>query len=177
MRIAGLVLVVLAAAALGGAASSGAAAGAETFTIYSTPTRAQFMNHADDRLRGMTINPFNVKTKTLVIVTKGKEKGNGPFPGDDVLYSFNLFSGSKLNQRAGAAMFTCYYDFLKHAICDAYFELKDGLLLASGSVGFTTKRFTLSVTGGTGKYFGRGGQVSAHSAAQNAERFDVRLTR
>ena len=100
--------------------------------MYAVATTAQFMNHADDRLRGMSTNPFNVNTRALVIITKGQEKGNGPFPGDDILYSFKLYSDPKLPNANGSAMFTCYYNFVKRATCDSYFELDGGLVLASG---------------------------------------------
>jgi hypothetical protein len=152
-----------------------AAATGEKLTIYAVATTAQFMNHADDRLRGMSTNPFNVKTQVLVITAQGKEKGNGPFPGDDILYSFKLYAGPKLDKRAGSAMFTCYYNFVKRATCDSYFELDGGLLLASGQVVFNGKRFTLSITGGTGRYIGALGELRAAPAARNAERLELRL--
>jgi hypothetical protein len=147
----------------------------QTETVYAVATTAQFMNHADDRLRGMSTNPFNVKTEALVITTKGKEKGNGPFPGDDILYSFRLYAGPKLGKLLGSAMFTCYYNFVKRATCDSYFDLEGGLLLASGQVVFNGNRFTLSVTGGTDNYLGALGEVSATPAAKNAERLELRL--
>ncbi len=112
-----------------------------------------------------------------MIITKGKEKDNGPFPGDDVLYSFKLYSNAAATQKSvGSAMFTCYYDFVKHAICDAYFELHDGVLLASGGVEFNSKKFPLSVGGGDGKYLGATGQVEAAVAADNAQRLDFLIT-
>jgi len=144
-------------------------------TVYAVATTAQFMNHADDRLRGMSTNPFNVNTRALVITAKGQEKGNGPFPGDDILYSFKLYSDPKLEKRTGSAMFTCYYTFVKRATCDSYFELDGGLVLASGRVVFNGTRFTLGVSGGTGKYLGTLGEVRASPAARNAERLELRL--
>jgi hypothetical protein len=147
----------------------------KTVTLYAVPASAQFMNHADDRLRGMTTNPFNVSTEALVIVTKGSEKKAGPFPGDDVLYSFKLYKDAKAQHPAGSAMFTCYYNFAKRALCDSYLELDRGLVLASGPVTFDAKRFVLSVTGGTGPYLGALGQVNAAPTASNAERLDLVL--
>src|SRR6202012_393437 len=96
----------------------------------------QFMNHADDRLRGMSTNPFKLKAQVKILNADGKEKGNGPFPGDDILYGFNLFSDTAHKQSAGTAMFTCYYAFNKQATCDSYFDLAQGLVLASGQVPF-----------------------------------------
>jgi hypothetical protein len=109
-----LAVAVVVAGILAGAALPAAAD--KKFTLYAVATTAQFMNHADDRLRGMTTNPFNIaKAQALVITTKGKEKGNGPFPGDDILYSFELYSDPQLRKRAGSAMFTCYFSFAKRA--------------------------------------------------------------
>ena len=163
----------LLAATVAGSARAGSSA--EKLTVYAVATTAQFMNHADDRLRGMSTNPFNVKSQGLVLKTNGKEKGNGPFPGDDILYSFKLYGDPKLRKRAGAAMFTCYYTFVKRATCDSYLELDGGVLLASGQVVFNGTRFVLSVSGGTDSYLGAGGEVRASPAAKNAERLELRL--
>jgi hypothetical protein len=173
MRLFFLVGAVLVGAAVGGSAR--AAAAPEKQTLYAVATTAQFMNHADDRLRGMSTNPFNVTAKGIVIVTKGKEKGNGPFPGDNILYSFKLYGDPKLEARAGRAMFTCYYTRVKRATCDSYFELNGGVVLASGAVAFNGTRFMLSVSGGTGRYVGALGDVRASPAARNAERLELRL--
>jgi hypothetical protein len=155
--------------------SAQAAATKRHMTIYALATTAQFMNHADDRLRGMSTNPFNVTTRAIVINAKGQQKGNGPFPGDDILYSFKLYSDPKLRKQTGSAMFTCYYTFVKRATCDSYFELDGGLVLASGRVVFNGKVFTLGVSGGTGKYLGATGEVKASPAARQAERLELRL--
>jgi hypothetical protein len=173
------VLSLLGAVLLAGAVANPvqAASGGKKFTVYAVPTTAQFMNHADDRLRGMTTNPFNIRSQGLVIATNGKEKGNGPFPGDDILYSFKLYGDPRLANLAGLAMFTCYYTFAKRATCDSYFDLGSGLVLATGQVVFDGTRFTLGVSGGTGSYLGALGEVRASPAARNAERLEVRLVR
>jgi hypothetical protein len=139
------------------------------------PVSAQFMNHADDRIRGMTNNPFDVQSRDLVIVTKGAEKGNGPFPGDDVLYSFGLRDLGSAGKRVGAAIFTCYYLFLKRATCDAYLDLPGGTLLASGTVAFDASAFTLDVSGGTGRFLARGGALVGRPAGGD-ERLEITLT-
>jgi hypothetical protein len=170
LTLAGAVLLVSVAVA-----AAPAAVPRPQLTVYAVATSAQFMNHADDRLRGMSTNPFNVKTQALVIATNGKEKGNGPFPGDDILYSFKLYGDPKLATRAGSAMFTCYYTFVKRATCDSYFELNGSVLLASGQVKFNGTRFTMSVTGGTGKYLGALGEVRATPKSLRAERLQISL--
>ena len=118
-----VVVMALVVAAGGGEAR---AAGQVRLTIFAVPATVQFLNHADDRLRGMSTNPFNV-AKSLVIVSGGVEKGNGPFPGDDVLYNFRLYSSPAQKRRLGSAIFTCYYNFSKDAICNSYFDLNHGL--------------------------------------------------
>lgn len=176
-----LVLAVLAlaaglAAAVTASAAPRAARAQQAFTVFAVPATVQFMNHADDRLRGMSTNPFNLKAEAVIIEANGKEKGNGPFPGDDILYGFKLFADEKRTKPVGAAMFTCYYQFAKRATCDSYFDLAKGVLLASGQVPFNAKKFVLGVTGGTHAYFGGIGQVDSTPAAGNAQRFVVHVT-
>jgi hypothetical protein len=50
---------VLLATALPAAAASGTARATQKLTVYAVPATVQFMNHADDRLRGMSANPFS----------------------------------------------------------------------------------------------------------------------
>jgi hypothetical protein len=162
------------AAGLIGASAVRAADAKKNLTVYAIPTTVQFMNHADDRLRGMSTNPFN-QAKAIVITAGSNEKADGPFPGDDILYSFRLYTSPAQKQQVGAAVFTCYDDFLKHAICNAYFDLDAGVVLASGSVAFNNPHFTLGVTGGTRTYLGALGQVNSVPARKNAQRFDLAL--
>jgi len=167
---------VLLAAFLAATAASGASRASQKLRVYAVPTTVQFMNHADDRLRGMSTNPFNLKAETVILGANGKEKGNGPFPGDDILYAFKLFADAKRTKLVGTAMFTCYYGFAKRATCDSYFDLAKGLLLASGQVRFGGTHFTLAITGGTHAYFGALGQVNSAPAARNAQRFDLEVS-
>jgi hypothetical protein len=168
--------IVLLATALPAAAASGASRVSHKLTVYAVPTTVQFMNHADDRLRGMSTNPFNLKAETAILNANGKEKGNGPFPGDDILYAFKLFADTKRTKQTGTAIFTCYYGFKKRATCDSYFDLAKGLLLASGQVPFGATHFTLGVTGGTHTYLGALGELQSVPAARNAQRFDLQVT-
>jgi hypothetical protein len=168
--------VVLVAAALLVARASGASSASQKLTIYAVPATVQFMNHADDRLRGMSTNPFKLKSEAVILGQGGKEKGNGPFPGDDILYGFKLFADAKRTKPVGAAMFTCYYQFVKRATCDSYFDLHKGLLLASGQVRFGATHFRLGLIGGTHSYLGALGQVDSTQATGNAQRFDLSVT-
>jgi hypothetical protein len=168
--------VVLLATALPAAAASGSTRATQKLTVYAVPATVQFMNHADDRLRGMSTNPFKLKAQAAILNANGKEKGNGPFPGDDILYSFKLFADAERTRPSGTAIFTCYYGFGKRATCDSYFNLSRGLLLASGQVPFGNTHFVLGVTGGTQGYLGALGQLNAAPAARNAQRFDLQVT-
>ena len=103
--------IVLLATALAVPAASGASQASQKLTVYAVPTTVQFMNHADDRLRGMSTNPFKLKSDAVIIGANGKEKGYGPFPGDDILYGFKIFSDAKRTKPIGTAMFTCYFQF------------------------------------------------------------------
>ena len=168
-------VIVLLATAFPITAASGASRASQTLRVYAVPTTVQFMNHADDRLRGMATNPFKFKAEAVILGTNGKEKGLGPFPGDDILYSFKLFADAKRTKPAGTALFTCYYEFAKRATCDSYFDLDKGLVLASGQVRFGVTHFTLGITGGTKAYFGALGQVDSVPAVKNAQRFDLQV--
>ncbi|MES1246325.1 MAG: hypothetical protein ABUS54_01475 [Actinomycetota bacterium] len=171
-----LAALVLLTATVAAAGASAAPTTALKLRVYAVPATVQFMNHADDRLRGMSTNPFNIKAETVILGKNGKEKGNGPFPGDDILYGFKLFGDAKRAKPLGTAMFTCYYAFHKQATCDSYFDLDGGLLLASGQVAFGGKQFTLGITGGTKAYLGALGQVDSAPASGNAQRFDLHVT-
>jgi hypothetical protein len=171
-----LAAVVFVAVPLSATAASGTSGLSKKLRVYAVPTTVQFMNHADDRLRGMSTNPFNLKAETVILGANGKEKGNGPFPGDDILYAFKLFADGKRTRPVGTAMFTCYYGFGKRATCDSYFDLAKGLLLASGQVLFGKTHFTLGITGGTNAYFGALGEVHSMPASGNAQRFDLQVT-
>jgi hypothetical protein len=169
-------VVALLATALPAATASGSARATQKLTVYAVPATVQFMNHADDRLRGMSTNPFNLKAQAAIFSDNGKEKGNGPFPGDDILYAFKLFADAKSTQPTGTAIFTCYYGYGKRATCDSYFDLTKGLVLASGQVPFANTHFTLAVTGGTKTYVGALGQLSSVAAGKNTQRFDLEVT-
>jgi len=168
--------VTLLAASLLATAASGASQASHTLRVYAVPNTVQFMNHADDRLRGMATNPFKFKSESVILNDNGKEKGLGPFPGDDLLYTFKLFHDAKLAKPAGTALFTCYYEFAKRATCDSYFDLPKGLVLASGIVKFGQTRFVMGITGGTRAYLGALGQVNSTAVAKDAERFDLHVT-
>lgn len=177
-----LALVLLAGAALFAAgvtvSSAEAATSQKTLTLYAVASKYQFIDHADDRARGLVKNPFNADIKQLDPKAREYEKGKGPYPGDDALFTFKLYSDASLKKRVGSAVYECVYNFNKHAMCNADFDLSNGSsLFAAGPIDFNSPDFALAVTGGTGKYLGAHGQVSDGSKVQaaNTHRVDFQL--
>ncbi len=161
---------------LGVALTSGSAgAVARGLTIYARATQVQFVDHSDDRSRGAGSNPFGVDTKAVVPLTKEKEKGKGPFPGDNALYRFKLYSDPGLTRSAGTAVYSCTFNFVRHALCDAEFDLKSSTITASGPADFTSQHFTLAITGGDNRYLGARGQVTSAPAAKNTHRLEFTI--
>jgi len=154
-------------------ASGAAASGTRAVTIYSVATGVQYINTADDRARGHANNPLDPATNKLAPKSSGK--GNGPFAGDVAIYALTLYGTPNLKRPTGSAVYTCYFNYDRHALCKAYFKLKGkGTLVASGPVDFQSSRFTIVVTGGTNAYFGVRGQIQA-VAGQSSSKVDFKL--
>jgi hypothetical protein len=154
--------------------SGAGAAGTRVVTVYSVATGLQFINTADDRARGHVNNPLDSAANRLR--PKSSDKGNGPFAGDVAIYSLLLYSNATLKQRAGTAVYTCFFNYNQRALCKAYYKLKGGgTLVASGPVDFKTSKFTIVVTGGTNKYLGVRGEADVAAAKRNAQRIDFKL--
>jgi hypothetical protein len=149
------------AGGVGSAAANPTAAGATRMTLYSVAIAQQFMNTQDDRQRGVGSNPFG-NYKDITPTTKPKT--NRPYPGDYTLLSFDIFGNDHLKKRVGKATLTCQFAFEQRAICKAVYELDEGTINGVGVVDFTKPRFALVVTGGSGTYFGRKGDVSSKPA-------------
>jgi hypothetical protein len=155
------------------AGSAGAGRSARGLTLYSVATQEQFLNHADDRQRGTGNNPFgNFKAPTATT----REHNKGPFPGDQALFQFKVFSGPDLKKLAGTAVFTCNYNFNRHGFCDATYELTGGTLVGAGALDFNAKNFSLVITGGTGKFRALTGNLVASPAARGAQRLVIALS-
>ena len=162
------VIVVGLALAACAASSAGAARSAGSLTIYSIPIHEQFLNHSDDRARGVGNNPFGGFKDTLGPV--GKETAsNGPFPGDRSIFTFAIFKTSNLQSRIGSATLSCEYVYDRYAFCNAAYVLPDGKLLGTGYFSFNAKTFSISVTGGTGKYAGATGTLQASPAVHHQQ--------
>jgi hypothetical protein len=127
----------------------------------------QFVNNADDRTRGIGNNPFgNFNDSAPVTKT-----GSGPFPGDEALFSFNLYTNVDRKTKAGSAIFRCYYNFSKNAFCDVSFQLTGkGTLTAVGAFNFNATQFNLAVTGGYGGYANARGVVAESPGAKHSQR-------
>jgi hypothetical protein len=155
-RIAGAAVVVIEMLALLVAAHpSPAAIPDHHIVMYAVTTRAQFINEADDIIRGDAVEPFNIDVKTI----PPKPNGTGVLPGNSADFAFTVYSDPGLKKRVGTGSYTCRYGFKQRAICDAYFAVNGASLSASGLVDFTRSTFTLPMTGGTGRYVGVGGEV------------------
>jgi hypothetical protein len=160
----------LAAGALSAAAvvPSARAAGKKTLVLYATAEQEQYVNNSDSLQRGEGNNPFGNYKDLEPLANKN---ANGPFPGDEALFSFNLYTGPTLKQRAGTALFTCQYNFNKNAFCDASFQMtKGGTLIASGAFNFTASKFSLAITGGYGAYVNKHGSLTDVPSANHAQK-------
>jgi hypothetical protein len=168
-------LAIAALATAAGASAAGhAAKDAQTLSLYSLATEEQFVNNADDRQRGRGNNPFgNYKDLTAT----SKENGNGPFPGDQALFKFAVYSSNALKKSVGTAVFTCTYNFDRNAFCDAVYTLKGGSLIGAGAFNFDAGRFSIAITGGTGKYRSANGDLQATPAKNKAQHLTIVLTR
>jgi hypothetical protein len=151
--------------------------GNRVVTIYSVATGLQYINTADDRARGKVNNPLD--SAAIKLWPKSTGSRGGPFAGDVAIYAIKLYSCPTLKRPAGSGVYTCYFNYDRHALCRAYYKFTaGGTLVASGPIDFETSKFTIVVTGGTMKYLGVRGEVKvarAARAARNAQRIDFKL--
>lgn len=158
-----------------GLVSRAGAADRRIVTIYSVASGLQYINTADDRARGRVNHPLPDSATKLWPKSTG---GGGPFAGDVALYSMKLFTNKTLKRRAGTAVYTCYFNYDRHALCQAYYKLTDlSTLVASGPIDFNTNGFTIVLTGGTKRYLGVRGEVKVTPAARQAQRVDFEMVR
>jgi hypothetical protein len=170
--------LVLASMSVPGAGAAGNRVSAtRVLTVYSVATGLQYINTADDRARGHVNNPFDGATNKLA--PKISTSGEGPFAGDIAVYSIDLYSNPTFETRAGSGVYTCFFNYDQHALCQAYYKLRAGAtLVASGPIDFKTSGFTIVLTGGTKTYLGVRGEVNVAAARkQHAQRIDFELIR
>jgi hypothetical protein len=162
----GVVVASVVAAGAGAAPQRG-------LTVYSVATGLQYINTADDRARGQVNNPLDSTANKLAPKSSGSK---GPFAGDIAVYALRLFGNSELTRPAGTAVYTCYFNYDRHALCQTYYKLKaGGTLVASGPIDFNKSSFTIVVSGGTKRYLGVRGEAKVVAAQGNAQKIDFRL--
>ena len=167
-----LAVLALAALVAGRAAATGGAL-PHDLTIFTVASDVQFINTADDRARGAINNPFDAATNKLR--PKASGSGDGPFPGDVVVFNFDLYGKLPVKKKIGSASYTCYFNYTGHALCQAYYQLHGGTLTAAGPVDFNATTFKLVVTGGTNGYLAARGQVTSVKSKDNAQRVHFRM--
>ena len=150
------------------------AAGHRVLTVYSVATGLQYINTEDDRARGKVNNPLDSAANKLWPRSSGS--GSGPFAGDVAVYAVKLYSNPTLKRPAGSGVYTCYFNYDRHALCRAYYKFTaGGTLVASGPIDFKSSGFTIVVTGGTTKYLGVRGEANVAAAPRHAQRIDFKL--
>jgi hypothetical protein len=152
--------LVFASVSVAGAGAVGNRASSKrVLTVYSVATGLQYINSADDSARGHINNPLDSTNNKLA--PKGSGGGDGPFAGDIAVYSVDLYSDLTLKRHAGSGVYTCYFNYDQHALCQAYYKPSaGGTLVASGPVDFNASGFTIVITGGTNTYLGARGEVN-----------------
>jgi hypothetical protein len=144
-----------------------------SFVFYAKPTRAQFINHADDRAKGDIANPFNADVlPTPPNANSGKK---GARAGDNALFTLKLYSDARLTHAVGTAAYSCTVNFGQQAICEGQFDLTRGTMIALGPADLRSGELVLPVTGGTGRYAGAHGQLTSTSASSKTNTQIVRF--
>jgi hypothetical protein len=152
-------LVFASVSVAGAGRTTGKRASSRVLTVYSVATGLQYINSADDSARGKVNNPFDPATNKLA--PKGSGGVDGPVAGDIAVYSVDLYSDLTLKRHAGKGVYTCYFNYHQHALCQAYYKPSaGGTLVASGPVDFNASGFTIVITGGTNRYLGARGEVN-----------------
>jgi hypothetical protein len=170
-------LVVASVSVAGAGATAKPVSAKRVLTVYSVATGLQYINSADDSARGRVNNPLPGTANALAPKNGSSGSGDGPFAGDIAVYSVDLYSDPTLKRHAGSGVYTCYFNYDQHALCQAYYKPKaGGTLVASGPVDFKTSGFTIVVTGGTNAYLGARGEVNVGPAMKkNTQKVDFEL--
>src|SRR5262249_59660013 len=87
----GALAALVAVAAAAAVPTARAATHGRSFFVYAKPTRVQFVNHADDRARGLKSNPFNADI-VLPPPPKANAGKKGGRAGDNAIFAFQLYS-------------------------------------------------------------------------------------
>jgi hypothetical protein len=144
-----------------------------SFVVYAKPTRAQFVDHNDDRARGDFTNPFD--PDTLPTPPNANSAKKGARAGDNGLFSFKLYSDLNLTRPIGDANYSCTFNFAEEAICEANFRLNGGTMIAMGPAMLDGSDIIIPVTGGTGSYAGAHGQMESRPAGNEKNTHIIRF--
>ena len=139
-----------------------AATQGRSFVVYAKPTRAQFINHADDRERGDIKNPFDPDTAANTSERQLREEGS-PGRRQRALQPQAVFRPQPHASRR-------HRDLLLHVQLRPGSDLR-GQLHAQrrnhdrdGPSDLDGSTIVLPVTGGTGRYAGAHGQLTSTSS-------------
>ncbi len=155
------------------APTSSPATQGRSFVVYAKPTRAQFVDHNDDRKRGDFKNPFD---PDLLPTPRNANSGKkGARAGDNALFSFKVYADAKLTRPIGDAIYSCTFNFAEEATCEANFTLTGGSMTAMGPTMLDDSIILLPVTGGTGEYSGARGQFSARASGSKSNTQIIRF--
>jgi hypothetical protein len=135
-------------------------------TLYPVATQEQYINDADDRLRGKGNNPFGNFKDTLPNIISG----HPPFVGDESIFKFDVFTDSSLKTSAGSATLTCRYYFKQSQFCDVLYQLNGGTIYGDGAFGYSADSFAIAVTGASGKYSGLTGIIQVTPGPSHSQR-------
>jgi hypothetical protein len=161
-RLPAALAAVALAAAVAVPVTQAASQAKRSFVFYAKPTKAQFINHSDDRARGNFTNPFADVLPTPKNANSGKP---GARAGDNAIFTLKLYSDARLTRLVGNASYSCTVNFGGQAICEGQFQLNaGGTMIALGPADLKTGDLVLPVTGGTGRYAGAHGQLTSTSA-------------
>jgi hypothetical protein len=144
-----------------------------TLTTYSKPGQQAFADNNDDEARGDINSPFGTHNNSAAKIAN--EHSNGPFPGDQLVFSLNLYTNIGVTAKTGVSVYTCNYYFGKSAFCDASFQLSGGTVIAAGTFGVNAKTFALAITGGYGKYSDAKGEIAVAPSGKSSERLVLEL--
>jgi len=166
-----LATALLALLSAGTAAGARAASSVDRVVFYSVGTEEQYVNNKDDRERGQGANPFGNFHDAAAATKQAK----GPFPGDESVFQFAIYSSPGRGKPVGDGRFVCLYNFNDNALCDASYDLPGGTLVGVGTVSFASTTFDIPITGGSGKYSNARGNLEVSSAAHHAQRLSFTL--
>ncbi len=150
-----------------------AAAVTRSFSVYAVATNEVYVNNTDSLTLGVANNPFGKPTGSAAKI--GSESTNGPFPGDEGIYSFLLYANKSLHAKVGSALYTCQYYFDKNGFCDVTIQLNNGILIGAGIFNFNTRGYALAITGGEGNFTAASGDVEASPSGPQAQRLAFAL--